>query len=919
MKHSNIANILFVMVCLCCFSCKNEEQSSRILLDGQWKVALDSTNIGESEKWYEHDIQGVNVALPGTLDEAQLGTENTLKPALNNYVLSHLARKYQYIGKAWYQREVNIPNDWQGASTELVLERVIWESSVWVNGKFAGKNNSLVASHNYDLSEQLKPGKNIISICIDNSDQYPLINMIGDKYPMETSREMAHAYTNHTQIKWNGIVGEIAIKKHDKTLLEKIQIYTDLTNRQLAFATKTNLTELKELNYQIKKGVTLIAEGKVNVDVNGNLAKGKISLSDEVKAWDEFNPNIYTLELTAVDGSGKAQQNFGLREIKTEGGTLKLNNQRIFLRGTLECAVFPQTGYPYTNKEDWKKVISTAKSYGLNHFRFHSWCPPAAAFEAADELGFYIQAELPHWSLKVGEDAATSDFLKQEAQRIITAYGNHPSFILMAMGNELEGDFDVLNAMVKSLKSQDNRRLYTTTSFSFQKGAGSVAQPEDEFLVTQWTENGWIRGQGFFNSESPHFDKDYQAEMKHINMPVISHEIGQYSVYPDINEISKYQGVLKPLNFIAIRNDLEQKGLLKYASDFTLASGKLAALLYKEEIERAMKTPAFDGFQLLQLQDFPGQGTALVGLLNVFWESKGAIDNETFSMFNGPVVPLLQFEKAVYKSGETFNAEIQIANFKEAIKDYTINWSIVDGKNVLESGSLNGDLIEIGNQNFVGKIAQSLEVDKAKQLQVKVEIAGTPYKNQWPIWVYPEVDLDAGNVIYTRSYNEAEKLLKQGKKVLLNPNLEDLKGVEGRFVPVFWSPVHFPDQPSTMGILCDTDHPALANFPTEFHSNWQWWDLCINSKSIVLDDVQVDPIVTVVDNFVTNRKLANVFETKIGEGSLVFTSIDLEKNLDDRPVAKQLRKSLVEYMKSDQFTPKQSSSFEDIKSFSSKR
>ena len=556
-------------------------------------------------------------------------------------------------------------------------------------------------------------------------------------------------------------------------------------------------------------------------------------------------------------------------------------------------------------KSEWLELINKAKSFGLNHFRFHSWCPPEAAFEAADEAGFYFQVELPHWSLRVNEDPATSRFLEQEAERLLEAYGNHPSFLLMALGNELQGDAEWMNSTVRALKEKDPRHLYMTTTFSFQRPLGTRPEPQDDYFVTQWTDKGWIRGQGVFNDQVPHFNKDYSSAIDHISVPVISHEIGQYAVFPDMKEIERYTGVLKPLNFIAVKNELEKKGLAHLAQDFTMASGKLAAILYKEEIERALKTPGFDGFQLLQLQDFPGQGTALVGLVNAFWESKGIITPGEFRNFSGPVVPLLRFDKAVYEAGETFKAAVEVANFKEEIKRATLKWKILNEDKELASGELTDRDIPLGNATPLGSIRANLQVSEAARLSIHLTLGDSLYTNQWNIWVYPAEQAGTGDIVYTRSLQEAQKALQAGEKVLLNPDYNTLTGVKGRFVPVFWSPVHFPDQPSTMGILCDPAHLALADFPTDFHTDWQWWDLNIHSKAIPLDGTGVDPIVRVVDNFVSNRSLGAIFEASVGSGKLLFTSIDLATDLSSRHAARQLRNSLIRYMQGSEFQPNQ--------------
>ena len=589
----------------------------RIDLSGEWHVKLDSTDVGLHESWASSKIDGTVISLPSTLDDAGLGTPNKLEPAINNYVMSNLARKHQYIGKAWFQKEIEIPTNWKNDAIALSLERVIWESTVYIDGKKIGSANSLIGTHSFDLSE-ITPGKHLLTIVIDNTNKFPDINVAGSKYPDKVNQDMAHAYTNHTQIKWNGILGEIILKASTKNSPTNLQVYPTEDLKKLKITFNQPISEEKPVALEIKSvDGNIVYSEKVKVSISkGNQQTLEIDKPDSVALWDEFNPNLYDAEVST--NTGEVSARFGYKFVSSNKGDLMLNDTRIFLRGNLECVIFPLTGHPPTEKVDWAKLIKQAKDYGLNHLRFHSWCPPKAAFEAADEAGFYVQVELPHWSLRVGEDTKTTTFLKAEADKMLKDYGNHPSFIFMAMGNELQGDISVLNTMVADLKPKDNRHLYATTAFSFQQPTGTRPEQEDEFFIAQWTDKGWIRGQGIFNAKPPHFDADYTSGSEHINMPLVSHEIGQYSVFPDMSEIEKYTGVLKPLNFIAVKNDLAKKGLLDLAPDFTYNSGKLAALLYKEEIERALKTPSFDGFQLLQLQDFAGQGTALVGLLHAF-------------------------------------------------------------------------------------------------------------------------------------------------------------------------------------------------------------------------------------------------------------------------------------------------------------
>ena len=471
----------------------------------------------------------------------------------------------------------------------------------------------------------------------------------------------------------------------------------------------------------------------------------------------------------------------------------------------------------------------------------------------------------------------------------------------------MQPDFNFLSRLLSYVKAKDPRHLYTTTSFTFEGGHGDWPEPDDDFFITQWTKKGWVRGQGVFDTQSPSFDKDYTASVEGMTVPLITHEVGQYSVYPNLKEIEKYTGVLDPLNFKGVKQELEKKGLLDKADDYLKASGYLAALLYKEEIERAMKTAGCSGFQLLDLHDFPGQSTALVGLLDAFWDSKGVTDAAIFRQASSPVSPLVRFPKAVYTNDEPFAATVEIANFTDKeLKNQSVSWSLKDDKGkVVNEGTMTCPSLAIGLNKLPETITSPLNQPEAARLTLSVVLDNTPYKNEWSIWVYPaQPDLDKGEIIVTRDLNEAVRALAGGKKVLYNPDYRQTVGLEGKFVPVFWSPVHFPKQAGSMGILCDASHPAFSHFPTGNYTDWQWWSLLKQSKTIVTDNLPaVTPLVEVIDNFANNRRLSNLFEVKVGPGKLLFCSMDLLSDWKQRPEARQLYFSLLEYMKSDSFSP----------------
>ena len=889
----NIIRIGLIAIVFTFIACAEKQQT--LDLSGEWEVSLDSMNSFQP------------IQLPGTTDMAELGVPNPLEPELKKPQLLHLTRKHAYIGQAWYRRMVTIPEHMANRPLTLTLERVLWQSRLWIDGvKHLSEEESLTTPHCYYLAEGLDAGEHEILLCIDNRKRYAI-----------SVSDLAHAYTEDTQVKWNGVLGKMELTAESHINIHRIDVYPDVLNKRVKVRTTLTGTSNAQSDVVLETQI-LDSDKKVVVDESLPISLDKDTitveryylLGEDMKLWSEFTPDLYTLNMVCRSGKEMEQQNttFGMRDISGESGFLTLNGHRIFLRGTLECCIFPLTGTPPTDEAGWEKVFRSAKEWGLNHLRFHSWCPPEAAFKVADRMGFYLQVELPNWSMVIGKDEKLNRFLYQEYDRIVAHYGNHPSFCMLSVGNELQPDFTFLNDMVRYMKEKDNRHLYTTTSFTFEKGHGSSPEPEDEFFVTQWTDKGWVRGQGVFDAERPNFNKDFRESANGIEVPLISHEIGQYAVYPNLKEIKKYTGTLEPLNFKAVKKDLEEKGLLDKADDYLMASGKFAALLYKEEIERAMKTPQFSGFQLLDLHDFPGQGTALVGLLDAFWESKGVAEASSFRQFCAPVVPLARFEKAVYSNEEIFKASVEVANYSgRDIQDKTLVWSLSDENGlIVKDGKWSGCLLKQGEVTESGRLEIALkDVDKAARLMLEIGIEGTEWKNRWSIWVYPVIEkMPEQGLVLTAHLEEALEALKQGKKVLLSPQKEEIAGLEGKFLPVFWSPVHFPKQAGTMGLLCNPQHAAFEHFPTEMHSDWQWWNLAKHSHVMVIDSITtVTPIVESVDNFTNNRRLASIFEAKCGEGKLLMSSMELLSENQDMPEVRQLLYSLLVYMQSDQFVP----------------
>jgi hypothetical protein len=530
-------------------------------------------------------------------------------------------------------------------------------------------------------------------------------------------------------------------------------------------------------------------------------------------------------------------------------------------------------------------------------------------------LGVYFQIECSSWAnsgTSIGDGGVIDQYIYDEGDRILSEYGNHPSFCMLDYGNEPAGDkqSEYLGKLISYWKASDNRRVYSS-------GSGWPFIPENDFNLTPEPRiQRWGEGlASIINKQAPQTMYDFGEIISQYNIPSVSHEIGQWCVYPDFKEIEKYTGVLKPTNFEIFRETLTENKMGEQAEEFLMASGKLQALCYKADIEAALRTPGFAGFHLLQLHDFPGQGTALVGVLNPFFENKGYITAEEFRMFCNETVPLARMQKMVYRSNESFSAKVEISHFGE---NPLVNTEVIcfvknAGGDTLKKEVFVRDEIEIGNCIELGSYEMDLSgLNAPQKLTFEIFLEGTGYKNQWDFWVYPAKQEAEKNKIFVtdRLDEKAEDLLKQGGSVLLlnYGRIGKDKGAQVAigFSTVFWNTAWTNNQPPhTLGILCDPKHDVFRDFPTEYHSNWQWWDPVSHSQVMILDGFPSDlkPLVQPIDTWFENRRLALAFEAKTGGGKLLVCSIDLRNIDEERVVSKQLLLSVLKYMNSESFNP----------------
>lgn len=852
-------------------------------LSGKWNFKTDETDIGMSEGFFNKPLSDSTFILPGSACENKIGTKQEYFNEYSKEAVRSPRERYEYIGPLWLSREIDVPIEFEGKSIKLFLERVNIASELWIDGeKIARQIIELSTPHIYNLTGKITAGKHTVTLRIDNRNLLKLDTM-------------ASGYSIDTQGYWNGIIGKIELRCEEFCHIENVQVYPDDSGIDVKFTQTCDVySPEKRKNAKVELTVTTPDGKKLPSKIYDTVLFNSHQPGyfrydiDDIQPWNEFNPNLYTLNIKYECDSCNDEKNitFGMRTIKTENKKILLNGKQISLRGTIDCAIYPITGYPPTDLDTWLKNFKTIKSYGLNHVRFHAWCPPENAFVAADKLGIYLSVEMPLWlnkdvcALEVGEDMIHRRYFTQEAVAISKTYGNHPSFIMFSNGNENMGDFELLEDIIIQLKAYDKRRIYTlTTNFDHP------VLPCEDYLCAFEAGGHRIRIQTMHDIVAENTCIDYNIAVNDLNVPIISFEVGQYCVYPDVDIIERYTGNMMPVNFDIIRKEMKKKGVYNRLNDYVNASGDLAAKLYKEDIEAALRTKDFGGIELLSLSDYTGQSTATVGILDVMLENKGIMSADEWKSFCNCIVPLFK-AKRIFKNSDILDAELDLYDFGEhKTENPKFNIEIKDKSSVVYKLTTSERKIHI-----------PLDFVKSSSL-LKVYVRVGEYENSWRIFVFADEYTENVRIVKTKS--ELEEIIKNGGRAVVTKELFK-NPIKGSFIPVFWSPVHFPSQKPCGAIINET-HPIFDCFPTEKYSDYQWKRLLDNSVGMDIIKYNISPIIEAVPNFVDNTPSSPLFEAKIGNAELLFAGFDLD---DKSTEVQAFKNAVMKYVSSEKFAPK---------------
>lgn len=883
----------------------------KIDLSGQWRVKLDAEKQETMPQAYPETMM-----LPGTTSAAGLGMPNPAKET------GCLTDAYRFEGAVWFMRTFTA-GDWTGEQTMLTLERTR-KTTVYLDGRPIGHQESLCTPHRYFLPP-VHAGEHTLVIRVDNTD-----------YPTRGG----HLTSPDTQSNWNGITGEISLTVAH-TLLTDLTVRPDL--RRGCLRVHGHIIGAPDG----VAGIVLPGQMEHLLPYRRGVLDGECPLKGNEAFWDEAHPEIHTISID-LDGD-VYETTFGLRDVRTVGRRLLINGRETFLRGKVDNLLYPKTGYTPTDVASWMTILGIAKEYGINHYRYHTACPPDAAFTAADLLGVYMAPELPFWGTvaeegEEGYDERERDFLFQEGFRILREYGHHPSFLWLSLGNELWGSKDVLNRMMRAYREADDTKLYSSGANNYQF-VPDVLDEENVFVGVRLGRERLIRGsyamcdapQGIVQTTAPESVSNYDASIvpetlglsgesgkvqiqygtgvKEVDaqsadalipdVPVISHEVGQYVFYPDFSEISHYTGPLKPRNIEAMREKLERAGLYGEHEAFFRQTGHLAVDCYKREIETLLRSREVSGFQLLDLQDYTGQGTALVGVLNAMMENKGLISAEEWREFCAGTVVLGEFASFTGMMGEDIRFDVQISECDPEKQHTCIRCTLMDGERELYAcdvapGARQGRLTDAVSVTFPAECYRDAMQERITGLTVVLTLEdGT--RNHYPIWLIPQVDIritregiekDGRMVAFVSAEEKAD-----GAAIVV-PSAEGQLPAE--YCTDFWCYPMFrsisesmgkPVPVGTMGLSIDTASPLLKRFAQEDYTTPAWYAI-LQTAHVQRLPADIHPAVQMIDNTERCARLGILYQQ---DGLWHLTARLWEKPND--PAVRALAWSLWEALK----------------------
>lgn len=646
--------------------------------------------------------------------------------------------------------------------------------------------------------------------------------------------------------------------------------------------------------------------------------------------WTPDDPRLYTVRLALADRGGRvrdrAEERFGLRTIATAGTRLLLNGQPLYLRGYGDDNIEVLSGLPPGSKVIYRERLARAKAFGFNAVRFHSMTPDRDYFEAADEVGMLVMAELPiaYTQYLLPHQA----LLRGELARTLIAHRNHPSLLSFAFGNEFTLGW---------LKTDAEKQAFQQAVAEFYALAKSL-DPTRPILSNDGRR---MEPTDMLSLPDGHAD----------GVPTLRHEFGEYYCsLPDPALIPQFTGVVAPTWLEAKRAWVQQQGLAADYPTYVRHSQRLQQLGRTFQIERARLDPRVTGYHYWLIVDFPGgtgEGDSWEeGWFDYFWQPKGVTPEEG-RRINSAVLPLIDagVDQRTFWSDAGRRVQVTVSNYGDApLADAVADWRWVSGTDVLASGTARVSVAQGEVRPVFTATLPNGPADRAAAVDLEVTIAAArgPVVNRWRFWSIPasgrtgiasaaglaaagDVRVDGraasdGLMIASRLDADVRAALEAGRTVLLlaapdAPAKGGGAGASADAAPKRPRPLtFFPGAGAALGTIV-RPHPALEGFPHEGFADLQFYNLVQGAGALTLDAAPrgqapiIDAVRTAAGWLSKEKALTHsafLVEAQVGRGRLLATTLNVRAQLDDaHPEVVWLFERLVRYARSGQFAPRE--------------
>jgi len=894
-------------------------QRARIDLNGQWQFRLDPRNEGEASGWYSRETPfSEAIQVPGCWQAQGFGERSGI-------IRNH------YVGNAWYRRSLAIPAEWKEKIVILRFGGASRRATVFVNGTRVGEHDGFSAPFGFDITRAVRFGaENTIAVRIANPG--PAISESPDK---QTGTEPAGMFNYIAN--WGGIHGGVELEATERSWIHDIYVTSDLQWKIIKFKVGIQSVETGAAS-EGNVGVVLVSgqdERTHGQTVDFQIRPGQTTVELEVpmaqavpdmRLWSPETPSLYTARLILRRGNrecDRVEQRFGIREITTQGNVLLLNGKPLYLRGYGDDNIEVLTGVPSASKDVYRKRLELAKSFGFNAVRFHSMTPVHEFFEAADEVGIFVMAELPVAYTQYF--LPHKEYLRNELKEILLAHRNHPSFLSLALGNEFN---------LSWLKSDDERKQFLATVAEFYKYAKEL-DPARLIL----SNDGYVMRPTDMASLFRDFPKD---------VPVVRHEFGSYYCsLPDISLLNRFTGVILPTWLEAKKSWVESSGLSDRYSIYLKNSQRLQQLGWKYQIERARRNPDVTGYHYWLITDFPGgtgEGDSWEeGWFDYFWQPKGIRPSEGREI-NNPVLMMISagVNDRTLWSGDIKSFDVIVSNYgDEPIQNVNLKWKVMSGDRVQAESTVAGVNVPLGQVARVATLEMggNLGGDAKQKLELVLELNDrqSTFVNRWSFWTFPKGRLlrtsdvpvsslvkwsglsrlypfiqhgrpeeGSSGLLLASSLNaESLRFLERGGRVFLLAERNSFdRSTEGTF---------FPASGGALGTLI-ADHPALKGFPSDGFCDLQFFNLLEGAHPYPLDEwaKEMVPIIggiRTTTGFLSKSKnlsrVGYVFEGQVGKGKLLVSTLRMRETFDEAfPETISFFDGLLRYAVGNEFEPR---------------